>query len=106
MIQFIEFELVINRKAAGALGLQLNNGLVISLLARIYRHQNNWAEDAQGIYIIVAFGEFAVAYLNCFRPAADVASSNRRHSHFRDLRKGISLLLPVPVGSHAAEGLE
>ena len=33
-------------------------------------------------------------------------SANRRHCHFRDLRKGISLLVPVPDGSHAAEGLE
>ena len=34
-----------------------------------------------------------------FVPIGDIA-------HFRDLRKGISLLVPVPVGSHAAEGLE
>jgi hypothetical protein len=33
--------------------------------------------------------------------------TDRRHHHFRDLRKGISpLLVPVPVGSHAAEGQE
>jgi hypothetical protein len=37
-------------------------------------------------------------------PSKTVA--NRRHCHFRDLRKGISLLVSVPVGSHAAEGLE
>jgi hypothetical protein len=29
--------------------------------------------------------------------------AKRRHRHFRDLRKGISLVRPVPVGSDAAE---
>jgi hypothetical protein len=33
-------------------------------------------------------------------------NANRRHCDFRDFRKGISLLVPVPVRSHAAEGLE
>jgi hypothetical protein len=35
------------------------------------------------------------------RPSRSVLSC-----HFRVLRKGVSLLVPAPVGSHAAEGLE
>jgi hypothetical protein len=38
--------------------------------------------------------------------ARTLCAANTRHCHFRDFRKGISLLVPVPVGSHAAERLE
>ena len=40
------------------------------------------------------------------RTAGPYKGANRRHCHFRHNRKGTSLFASVPVGPHAAEGLE